>query len=332
MSGHPKFLSVPASFFGIVLGIIGLGNAWRFAHRVWQLPSAIGESLEWIGSAIWLILALLYIAKWMFERTRAIEEMRHPVQCCFVGLAGVTTMLAAGAMAPYSRSTGIVLFALGAIYTIGFAAWRTGTLWQGGRDVAHTTAVLYLPTVAGSFVTATVALTLGYPGWAQLIFGAGAFSWLALESVLIHRLFVADPMPPPIRPTLGIQLAPPAVGAVAYLAITTGTPDLFAHALIGYALLLTLILLRMLPWIGKQPFAASYWAFSFGATALATAPLRMIERGDVGPMAVLAPGLFVFANLVIAVLAIGTLYLLFVGQLLPASAAPAPVAAESNVR
>jgi tellurite resistance protein len=139
-------------------------------------------------------------------------------------------------------------------------------------------------------------------------------------------------MPPPIRPTLGIQLAPPAVGAVAYLAITTGTPDLFAHALIGYALLLTLILLRMLPWIGKQPFAASYWAFSFGATALATAPLRMIERGDVGPMAVLAPGLFVFANLVIAVLAIGTLYLLFVGQLLPASAAPAPVAAESNER
>jgi tellurite resistance protein len=199
----------------------------------------------------------------------------------------------------------------------------------------HTTAVLYLPTVAGSFVIATVASALGYLGWAQLIFGAGAFSWLALESVLIHRLFVADPMPPPIRPTLGIQLAPPAVGAVAYLAITTGAPDLFAHALIGYALLLTLILLRMLPWIGKQPFAASYWAFSFGVTALATAPLRMIERGDIGPLAILAPWLFAFANLEIGALVIGTLYLIFVGRLLPGIPAPAPavsVANESNVR
>ncbi len=147
-----------------------------------------------------------------------------------------------------------------------------------------------------------------------------------MESVLINRLFLAAPMPPPIRPTLGIQLAPPAVGAVAYLAITTGTPNLFANVLIGYALLQGLILLRMMPWIGKQPFAASYWGFSFGVTALATAPLRMIERGDIGPVATLAPWLFVSANVVIGTLTIGTLYLLLVGRLLPAAAAPVPAA------
>jgi tellurite resistance protein len=326
MSEHPRFLQVPASYFGIVLGVIGLGNAWRVAHRIWQLPSAIGETLEWLGALIWLALALLYLAKWLFEKTRAIEELRHPVQCCFVGLLGVTTLLVAGAMAPYSHAMAFVLFTLGASYTIAFAAWRTGGLWQGGRDVTQTTAVLYLPTVAGSFVTATVASALGYPGWGQLAFGAAAFSWVAIESVLINRLFLADPMPPPIRPTLGIQLAPPAVGAVAFLAITAGTPNLFANVLIGYALLQGLILLRMMPWIGKQPFAASYWGFSFGVTALATAPLRMIERGDIGPAAMLAPWLFVFANVVIGVLTIGTLYLLLVGRLLPAAATPFPAA------
>jgi hypothetical protein len=36
---------------------------------------------------------------------------------------------------------------------------------------------------------------------------------------------------------LGIQLAPAPVGAVAYLSVTQGPPDVFAHALIGYGVL-----------------------------------------------------------------------------------------------
>lgn len=34
---------VPASFFGIVLGIAALANAWRLAHVAWSLPAMIGE-------------------------------------------------------------------------------------------------------------------------------------------------------------------------------------------------------------------------------------------------------------------------------------------------
>src|SRR5215472_8388218 len=77
---------VPANFFGIVLGVMGLGNAWRVGHHVWGLPSAIGDAFELIGSAVWLVLVTLYVAKWVFARSHAMEELRHPVQCCFVGL------------------------------------------------------------------------------------------------------------------------------------------------------------------------------------------------------------------------------------------------------
>jgi hypothetical protein len=47
-----------------------------------------------------------------------------------------------------------------------------------------------------------------------------------------------------------------------------------------------LLLLRLLPWIMQQPFAASYWAFIFGVTALATAPLRTVGDGDTGTWSV----------------------------------------------
>src|SRR5512139_2561935 len=102
------------------------------------------------------------------------------------------------------------------------------------------------------------------------------FSWLAIESVLLHRLYTAKMLAPALRPTLGIQLAPPAVGCAAYLSVTRGTPDLFAYALIGYALLQVLLLLRIFLWIRQQPFAPSYWSFTFGATVLATDSMRML--------------------------------------------------------
>lgn len=316
---------VPASFFGIVLGLIGLGNAWRLAHKVWGLSWAIGEMLELVGSIVWLLLVILYAAKWIYKREYALSELQNPVQCCFAGLAGVTTMLVAGAVSPYSHEAAALFLAVAALYTIAFGAWRTGGLWEGGREESCTTAVLYLPTVAGSLVTAAVVSSLGHPDWGKLAFGAGLFSWIALESVLIHRLFTGNAMSPGLRPTLGIQLAPPAVGAVSYLSVTTGAPDLFANALFGYALLQALVLLRLLPWIHKQPFGASYWGFSFGVAALAIAPLLMIERGDVGPAAMLAPSLFVFANVIIGLLAMNTLHLLLRGRLLPTSVAAEPL-------
>lgn len=308
---------VPASFFGIVLGLAGLGGSWRAAHRLWGLPAGIGETLMLAAALVWAALVVLYVSKWISAREDALHEAEHPVQCCFIGLAGAATSLVALAVLPYSRPGALGLFVIGALFTLGFAVWRTGGLWQGGRDPVATTPVLYLPTVTGTFITAIVASALGFPDWGQLAFGAGLFSWLAIESVLIHRLYTAPTLSEALRPTLGIQLAPAAAGAVACLSVTTGLPQLAVHTLLGYGILQALVLLRLLPWIGRQPFAPSYWAFSFGAAALSTASLLMVERGDTGAVALLAVPIFVAANVVIAVLIVGTVSLAVKGRLLP---------------
>ncbi|AYG59185.1 dicarboxylate transporter/tellurite-resistance protein TehA [Rhizobium jaguaris] len=310
MTAPLKLPLVPAAFFGMVLGLSGLGNTWRAATRVWHLPAAIGETITFVSVAVWAVLIVLYALKWAAAREEALKEVVHPVQCCFVGLVGVATMLVAGGLLPYSRIGAETLFILGAIYTLAFSVWRTGGLWQGERDVAATTAVLYLPSVAGSFVTATVAAALGFPDWGQLFFGAGFFAWLAIESALLHRLLTAPALSPPLRPTLGIQLAPPAVGAVAYISVMPGPPDLLVHAMIGYGILQALIMLRLLPWISKEGFSLAYWAFTFGATALATAALRLIDRGDTGPVAQLAPILFIAANIAVGLIALATIWLI----------------------
>jgi tellurite resistance protein len=308
---------IPASFFGMILGLVGLGNCWRVAAKIWHLPAWIGESIMLIAIAVWLMLLLLYISKWLWAREDALAEFEHPILCCFIGLVPVSTVLVAIAIAPYSHTIAMVLFMVGAIGQLSFGVYRSGQLWMGGRKPETTTPVLYLPTVAGGFVSAIVASALGYREWGGLFFGAGMFSWLALESIIMQRLFLLDALPIPLRPTLGIQLAPPVVGCVAYLSITSGQPDTFAQMLFGYGLLQALILLRLIPWLFQQPFAASYWTFTFGIAALSLSALRFVERGMTGAMEGLAVLLFIGANIAIGSIALETLLLLLRGKLLP---------------
>lgn len=312
-----RSIGVPASFFAMVLGLTGLGNDWRLAAKTWNLPTWIGEAIMLIAFILWLGLCFSYAAKWIWRREEALAELNHPIQCCFIGLLPVSTALIALAVLPHARTAAIGLFIADAIGTLGFSVWRSGGLWRGNRDPSTTTPVLYLPSVAGNFVIAIVAGALGWRDWGQLFFGAGLLTWLALESVVLHRLLVIEPLALPLRPTLGIQFAPPAVGLVAYLSVTDGDSGLIGQILLGYALLQALILLRLLPWIREQSFTAGYWAFSFGGATLALGALLMVDRGATGPARELAPILFVIANLIIGGISIGSIMLLVRRQLLP---------------
>jgi tellurite resistance protein len=95
------------------------------------------------------------------------------------------------------------------------------------------------------------------------------------------------------------------------------------HALIGYAILQVLILARLTKWIADAGAVPALWAFSFGASAIAAAPVRLITHGDQGAMAILAPVLFVTGNLVIAGLAMMTVVLLAKGKMFVAETKPA---------
>src|SRR5262249_55878569 len=120
-----KLPIVPASMFGIVLGVAGLGGAWRAAGPIWDLPPLVAESLIAIATIVWAILTTLFALKWIFARTEALSEARHPIQCCFIGLAGVSTMLIALGALPHSRDAAILLAIAGGIFTFGFGIWRT---------------------------------------------------------------------------------------------------------------------------------------------------------------------------------------------------------------
>lgn len=286
MNDKPLRWTVPASFFGMVLGLTGLGTNWRVAAKLWGLPAWVGEAVMAVAVAVWAVLALLYALKWLRAGAQARGEIEHPIQCCFVALVPVTTMLVGIAVLPYSRPAALLLCGVGAL--------------------------------AANLMSAIAAAALGWPELGQLFLGAGVLAWLALESIIIGRLLTAEELPQPLRPTLGIQAAPPAVALLAYCSVTTGPPDLVAHGLLGYALVQACLALRLLPWI-RQPFTPGYWAFTFAATAITSATMRYADRGGDWVFVSLAPVLFVLANVIVGGMGIATALR---GRMLPSQAAP----------
>ena len=320
--------AVPASYFSMVLGLTGLGNGWRVAARLWGFPAWIGEAVMAVAVTVWAVLLLRFAIKWIADREAAKAEAAHPILCCFIALVPVATMLAGIGVLPHAHGAGTAIILAGATASLLFGLWRHGGQWRGGRDERTTTTVLYLPTVGANLVTAIALSALGWPTWGQLFFGAGVLAWIVQESIILGRFLTVEPLPLALRPTVGIQMAPPAVSLLAYAAVTVGPPDIVARMLLGYAIVQALMVLRLMPWI-RQPFTLSYWAFTFGATAISTGTMRFAERGDDPVFTMLAPVLFTMSNVVIIGLSIASVLWVLRAKPAPAPASAAPASPAS---
>ncbi len=311
-----RVLNLPAGYYGMVLGTIGMGFAWRYASTIWPVTRWPGEILVTLAMVIWGLLTVAFITRAVRFPRSVLAEMRHPVMSSFVSLFPATTMLVAIGFVPWYRPLALILFTVGVVVQLGYAAWQSAGLWRGKHPEEATTPGLYLPTVANNFISAMACGALGFHDAGLVFLGAGVFSWLSLEPVILQRLRSAGELPAAMRTSLGIQLAPALVACSAWLSVNGGEADTFAKMLFGYGLLQLLFTLRLMPWYLSQPFNASFWSFSFGVSALATTGLHLGQSSPSGFFHAIAIPLFIFTNAIIALLLVRTFILLMQGKLL----------------
>ncbi|MGF7450150.1 dicarboxylate transporter/tellurite-resistance protein TehA, partial [Klebsiella michiganensis] len=101
--GTSRVLNLPAGYFGMVLGIIGMGFAWRYASTIWPVSRIVGDGLVVTATVIWALLALAFISRAVRFPHSVLQEMRHPVASSFVSLFPATTMLVAIGFVPWLR-------------------------------------------------------------------------------------------------------------------------------------------------------------------------------------------------------------------------------------
>ncbi len=213
----------------MVLGIIGMGFARRYASTIWPVSSIIGDALVVLATTIWALLMIVFIARairfpWSVRQGDASSGGQQFCQ-----------------PDPGDNAIGVDRFCwlvspvvAGVICCGGYAAALLCGPGRapgcGGVNIRERRRrpVLYLPTVANNFISAMACGALGFNDAGLAFLGAGVFSRLSTEPVILQRLRSNGELPAALRTSLGIQLAPALVACSAWLCVNGGDGDTFA--------------------------------------------------------------------------------------------------------
>lgn len=264
---------VPPNFLAIPFGLAGLGVVWRTMAERYGAPSTVANVLLIMAT---VTLTEVVVAQLVRGPRQIAADLRDSALSPFLSLAFIVPIVIAGGIVSLAPSLSKAVF-IGALIPMSLiGAWLTGQWIAGDLDVAKAHPGYFLPTVAGGFLSAQVAPHVGVHSLGMLLFGVGVACWLLLGSVILNRLLFTTQLPAQLVPTLAIEVAPPAVASNAYFALHGLRADTVSYALAGYAVLMVLVQVRLLPLYLRLRFTPGFWAFTFSWSAVALLALHWL--------------------------------------------------------
>ncbi len=314
---------IPPPAFSMAFGLAGLGAAWQTAVKPLGIPAAVPDAIFILAAAVWVVLVVGYLAQ---GPAQVLGDWRDGALSPFIPLTVIAPMILAVALSRFAFAAGRIMVVIFLALAVLLGGWLTGEWIYAGVPHDRVHPGYYLPTVAGGFVGAYCAALVGLHAIAEAAFGIGIFCWILVAALVLNRLIIRPALPPPLVPSLAIQLAPPVVAGVAYFGITGGKINFIAAALGGYAVLMLVVQIRLLPLYARLRFTLGFWAFTFTAAAAAIDALMWLAAtrpaGTTGYAAVVL-GL---VTLLVAAIAVRSVIAMARGQFFPPrTPVPAPV-------
>ncbi|MBU8541393.1 SLAC1 family transporter [Falsiroseomonas tokyonensis] len=263
----PGIAHLPLPLLVLPMGLGGLGLAWREATVSLGAPAVLGEVALLLAALVWLVVVAGQVARGWRYPDAMLAELRHPVRVAFAAAPTVGLMILAGAAFPYAPRLGAGLWCLSVALHLVVAMLLLRRVLAGRGEVAMLAPPLLVPFV-GNILAPVIGARMGFHDAAWMMFGVGTVLWLAVLPLLLHRLLAGPPLPLAMKPSIAIFLAPPAVGALAVVALT-GQRDELALAFAGVALLVAAALISLAREIARVPFSLTWWGVTFPSAAFA---------------------------------------------------------------
>lgn len=296
----------PIALFATVMGLAGLSIAWMKAMHVLGAPAIIADVLRGFASILWFCLLGLYLVKLARFPAAVGAERDHPVKLNFFAAISIGLLLLAVVWSPSAPAMARWMWVIGAGTHLLFTL-MTVSIWlfRNPFQIQQVTAAWFIPAV-GNIIAPIAGVHYAPVDISWFFFSIGIVFWIILLGVVLYRLFFHGPLPAKLQPTQFILIAPPAVGFLAYLALSGGDIDAFARILYFIALFLTLVLFIHARHFLRMPFFLTAWGYSFPLAAITIATLEMAARSGAAFYLALGSGLLGLASLVIAALVIKT--------------------------
>lgn len=308
--------NLPINLFGSVMGLAGLGLAWRLSGQYFGIGVVLGEAIGALAALVFLLLTLGYLTKWVKYPGAVKAEFNHPIASNFFGTVTIALLLLSAVAAPHSQLLAEALWILGSGLTVLLAGLVVSRLLSGNQDSLSSVPAWLIPGVATLDIAVTGA-HMPMPWAAEFnLFALAVGAVLALVfftrifSRLVHEAALAKTM----VPSLMILIAPFEVGFLAYTNVF-GEIDRFASVLFYFGLFL-FVVLSFKVFRRDVPFTTSWWAISFPIAALSNAALKYAHAQDNTLLMVVAAVILLFLTVALSVLTVKTLISLFSGKLL----------------
>lgn len=254
----------PPAIFPVIMGLFGLGLAWRRAALAFGLPSGPGEAILGATSLLFIFGAMAYLVKLMRRPPVLVEDLRILPGRAGVGSAVLSIYLLSMTALPYGiPAARAILYAGFGLHLI-LVLVLIYVFATGPAAQRRVTPVWHLNFV-GFIIAALAAIGLEAHGLALGIFAVtaivAAFVWaVSLEQV------VREDVPAPLRPLLTIHLAP-----VALLGLVAAGLEMEAVALgcAGVAALILIWMVLRVRWLTEAGFSALWGTFTFPLAATA---------------------------------------------------------------
>jgi tellurite resistance protein len=256
----------PPAIFPPIMGLFGLGLAWRRGEAELGLPAVLSELILGAASLLFLFALIAWLAKPFRRPSVVVEELR--VLPGRAGLAAMTLslMLFAAALVPHApRLASLVLLAGVVAHTL-LALLMVRVLFVG-RDEARTVTPVWHLSFVGFIIAPLAGIPLGYVVPSQIILYATVPLAALIWAASLWQMISGAP-PAPLRPLLAIHLAPACLFASVAAMLGMG---LLALAFALFAAAIALALLVAGRWIAAAGFSPLWGAFTFPLAALASA-------------------------------------------------------------
>ena len=264
---RPTLEHLPIPLTAMPMGTGGVGLGWRAAHEMLGAPAGVGEGLLAFTALLWLALVLLQALRVLRHPGAVMAELRHPVRVAFAAAPTIGLMIVAAFLYPYAPALGAALWGIAIALHLLVATMLLRRILAGRGEVAMLAPPLMIPLV-GNVLAPVFGARMGFVDASWIMFGVGVVLWLMVAPLLLHRLLAGPPLPPPLRPSLVILLAPPVVAALALQALTGNTGGM-TLAFAGVGLLMAAVLLSLAAELSRIPFGLPWWGVTFPSAAFA---------------------------------------------------------------
>jgi tellurite resistance protein len=258
------FRRTPPAIFPPILGLFGLGIAWRRGQGAFGLPEAPVEGLLGAVTLLFLFALLAYGAKVAMRPRVLTEDFRTlPGRA---GLAALTMslMMLAAVLLPYVPRGAAWVLAGGVVLHALVAAAALRIFLAGPEEARAVTPVMHL-TFVGLINAPLAAVPLGMTFVATGIFWYALAAALAVWALALRPL-ITGAFPPPLRPLQAIHLA--ASSLLGSAALLLGLPVL-GHVLAAFSAVLFVLLVLRARWLTEAGFSGFWSAFTFPIAAFA---------------------------------------------------------------